>query len=177
MGGASGGSTSAVRLGPHGFSKCLCWTILDCVHELFFVFGLSQCLCGGSALLVCKATSSTSSTLEPILKLSAVLHQCDHGLSAPFRAGLPSGHFAGSWLGAWTSVAPLLCSAWLDMSARPSLAVPASWRRNRDLCFFSLCSVLFSLCQSCTSCLLCSCPDCLCTCTVLDCGTRSAWHA
>ena len=66
------------------------------------------------------------------------------GWAAPFRAVLPSGHFAGSWMGAWTSLAPLLCSSCLYMSARPSLAVPASWRRNRDLCvslWFLVCRV------------------------------------
>ena len=54
-------------------------------------------------------------------------------------SGNPSfGSSRGSLLGAWTSLAPLLCSACWYMSARPSLAVPASWRRNRDLCVFSV---------------------------------------
>ena len=58
---------------------------------------------------------------------------------APFRANLPSGHIAALWLCAWTPLAPLPCSACWHMSARLSLAAPASWRRNRALYVFLRC--------------------------------------
>ena len=63
------------------------------------------------------------------------------------------------------------------MSARSLLAVPASWRRSRDLSVFSVVLSLFTSLSVLHLCWSCSCPDCLCTCTVLDCETRSAWHA
>ena len=94
-------------------------------------------LCSSHALLVCKATSSTSSSQEPILKFNGVLHWCDHGLSDGPR------HFGQFFLRVTSRLlvmsfdfacASLLCSACWYTSACPSLAVPASWRKNRDLC-------------------------------------------
>ena len=73
-----------VSPGADGFSSAFVGRFEYCVHEelssLCF-FDLSQFCAATTRVLACKATASTSSSLELILKFNGVLHQCDHGLS------------------------------------------------------------------------------------------------
>ena len=153
-----------VHLGLMG-SQVLSWDNLKIAcTESSLCFSLSPSFVLRQRVLVCKATASTSSSLELILKFNGVRASAttacrmDRAISGSFSFG----SCRGSGLKAWTSFAPLLCSAcrhgsslWqaaISASSAPcwtmsmglSREVPTSCRRIRGLCVsLLLCPCLF----------------------------------